>query len=198
MSKIGLDLRLVKKISDDLWVHHEPVTYDVYRANWKILKQCSVDSLGGGMIDSALSANMLLFALNDFASKGCEKVYSLLNISDEEIEANHELSGNVEFKRCRAFINTIIQRTNAVTPLNGTYANLPLLDSRVKLSDEDIDKIIGNILFFTSWNYAGIPTRANLLNLIDCQESLLSCVEFQKSLQKSIVKESTKATKQAG
>lgn len=193
MSKIGIDLRLVKKISDDLWIHHEPITYEVYRANWKALKQCANESLGGGAIDSALSANMLLFAVNEFASKGCEKVYDLLGISDDEIAANPELSNNIEFKRCKAFLNTLIQRTNVVTPLNGTYNNLPLLDSRANLSDSTLDSILGNILFFTSWNYAGIPTPTSLLNLIDCQLSLLPCVEFQKSLQKSTAKESIKA-----
>jgi len=182
-----------------LWVHHDPISYDVYRANWKALKQCANESLGGGVIDSALSANVLLFAFNDYASKGLEKVYSLLNISDEEIEANPELSGNVEFKRCRAFLNTLIQRTNVVTPLNGTYANLPLLDSRANLSSEDMDAILGNILFFTSWNYvANMNPSTGILSLINCQESSLSCVEYQKSLQKSIAKESTKATAKAG
>lgn len=191
--KIGVDLRLVKKIDDDLWVHHEPISYDVYRANWKALKQCANESLGGGVIDSALSANMLLFAFNEYASKGCEKVYSLLNITDNEIESNPELANNTEFKRCRAFLNTLIQRTNVVTPLNGHYNNVPLLDSRANLPDEELDKVIGNILFFTSWNYAGIPTPTSLLNLMNCQESSLDCVAFQKSLPKLIAKESTKA-----
>jgi len=193
MSKIGLDLRLVKQISEDLWVHHEPVSYDVYRANWKALKQCANESLGGGVIDSALSANMLLFAFNEYASKGLEKVYSLLSITDDEIESNPDLSSNTEFKRCRAFLNTLIQRTNVVTPLNGTYNNIPLLDSRANLTEEDLDKVIGNILFFTSWNYAGIATPKSLLDLMSCQESSLDCVAFQKSLQKSIAKEPTKA-----
>jgi hypothetical protein len=194
MSKIGQDLRLVKKIDDDLWIHHEPITYDVYRANWKALKQCANESLGGGAIDSALSANMLLFAFNEFASKGCEKVYDLLGITDDEIAANSELANNTEFKRCKAFLNTLIQRTNVVTPLNGTYNNLPLLDSRAKLSDADLDTIIGNILFFTSWSYANIPVPSSLLSLIDCQSSSLDCVAFQKSLVKSTVKESTTET----
>ena len=192
--KIGKDLRLVKKINEDTWIHHEPISYDVYKANWKALKQCANESLGGGAIDSALSANMLLFALEEFASRGCEKVYSLLNITDSEIAINPELSNNIEFKRCRALITTLIQRTNVVTPLNGHYDNVPLLDSRGNIDAETLDAILGNILFFTSWNYAGIPTPQNLLALMNCQETSLSCVEFQKSLPTLTTKESTAKT----
>lgn len=197
MSKIGTDLRLVKKISDDLWVHHEPITYNVYRANWKILKECANESLGGGVINSALTANALLIALDDFASKDLSTVYNLLNITDDEINSTPELSNNTEFKRCKAFLNTIIQRTNVVTPLNGNFGNLPLLDSRANLSEEDLDKVLGNVLFFTSWNYAGVATPPSLLNLMNCQESSLSCVEFQKSLPKLTIKEATTQQKKA-
>lgn len=196
-SKIGVDLRLVKHITDDLIIHHEPISYDLYCQHWQSLSQLVAKSFANGLGNSPLAANTMLFALNDIASDGLSHIYNLATIQQSDIDANDELVSNTAFKRLWAFVNELKRRTNVITPANGHYDNMPLITciANGTINRQEEDKVLSNILFFTSLNYAGIPAPSNVLSVVNCQCVSLSCVEYQKHLQKLIASEGTKKAK---
>lgn len=191
--KIGQDLRVVKQINDDIAIHHEPIGYDLYCQNWEALSQLVAKSFANGLGGSPLAGNTMLFSLNDIASNGLSNIYHLGTITRSEIESNKELENNTSFKRLWSFVNELKRRTNVITVNNGHYGHVPFLEcvDNGTITQQEQDKVLSLVLFFTALSYAEIPPPSNVLNLLDSQAVSLDCMGYIKHLQTLTTKEST-------
>ena len=195
--KIGQDLRLIKKVDDDLIIHHEPINYDLYCQQWQPLSKLVSNAIKAGLFDTPfLLANTMMFSLNEIASEGLSNIYHLGTITKADIESNEELRDNSAFKRIWSFVNELKRRTNVIASKNGHYGNedfLSCVENGV-ISTQEQDKALGLILFFTSLSYAEIPIPRNALALTNSQETSLNCTEYCKSLQTLTTKKPIKET----
>lgn len=183
----GLNLVLTVPCVDgtSAYVHSEPVSLEVYEANYRLISRASVamysDGLGAG---------------------ACARV-AMLALRDTAKDMDAERGGNTFTRSAEALLQEIWRLSNVAMPTDQGWQNTPLhtVIGQKLLDPKAIREAQNCICFFTlaSWFHQAMELENiyKLLTAYGAQTVSSNCTEFAASLQTSTQTESTGAMAQA-
>jgi hypothetical protein len=175
------NLNLVQQVGD-LSVHHQLVDYNCFKQNYRLINKIGMQIIRDDSM--LLMPKTALFALNDAAGHDID--LSRAKPSDiETIETNDKR----QLEKDIAFLGEIKRMTNVVTPSNGNYEPLPLVQALQAniITDEQFDNVLSSVIFFIVMTYTDLanPERIQwVLKNYGSQTTSLNCMEWINSLPK--------------